>query len=313
MKELQSIYDNNIKLAKKLEELGLYQQADRVDNVNFIVSQKIVLAKSPPLPDPMGDASRMINNAFEMPQFISGVEKAIESVSKKKVNLTQFASAPILSNLNKLFGWGILSVGLYNFFVDIANDQSNQFGDTPKEQALIAANLADVVSGISFLASMSTGSAPLAIVSALAMLASFITKFLTSKDIYTDETDIGKKSYPGRGAQDLIQDAYSMVIDKNTTYVENKNNLNAVQINKLKATIGSIAKKENIRTKDVLEAFRIIDSITGANPASKRDIASKYDLVKKKDTPVLPWDKGSKKPGKEIPKDMKGFDVPFTP
>ena len=55
MKELQSIYNDNIKLAKKLEELGLYQQADRVDNVNLIVSQKLVLAKSP-LPDPMGDA-----------------------------------------------------------------------------------------------------------------------------------------------------------------------------------------------------------------------------------------------------------------
>jgi len=310
MKELQSIYDNNIKLAKKLEELGLYQQADRVDNVNFIVSQKIVLAKSPPLPDPMGDASRMINNAFEMPQFIDGVGKAIEKVSKKKVNLTQFASSPILSFLNKLFSWGILGLGLYNFFIDISNDQSNQFGDTPKEQAQIAANLADVVSGISYLASVSTGSAPLAIVGAIAMLASFITKFLTSLDIYTDETDIGKKSYPG-GA--LVQDAYYMAIDKNKTFVQNKNNLTAVQINKLKATIGSIAKKENIRTKDVLEAFSIIDSITGANPASKRDIASKYDLVKKKDTPVLPWDKGSKKPGKEIPKDMKGFDVPFTP
>jgi hypothetical protein len=310
MKELQSIYNNNIKLAKKLEELGLYQQADSVDNVNFIVSQKIVLAKMPSIPDPMGDASRMISNAFDMTPFVSGVEKSIESVSKKKVNLTQFASKPILNTLNKLFGWGILSVGLYNFFVDISNDQSNQFGDTPKEQALIAANLADVVSGISFLASMSTGSAPLAIVSAIAMLASFITKALTSLDIYTDETDIGKKSYPG-GA--LVQDAYYMAIDKNTTFVQNKNNLTAVQINKLKATIGSIAKKENIRTKDVLEAFSIIDSITGANPASKRDIASKYDLVKKKDTPVLPWDKGSKKPGKEIPKDMKGFDVPFTP
>jgi hypothetical protein len=288
----------------------LYQQADSVDNVNFIVSQKIVLAKMPSIPDPMGDASRMISNAFDMTPFVSGVEKSIESVSKKKVNLTQFASKPILNTLNKLFGWGILSVGLYNFFVDISNDQSNQFGDTPKEQALIAANLADVVSGISFLASMSTGSAPLAIVSAIAMLASFITKALTSLDIYTDETDIGKKSYPG-GA--LVQDAYYMAIDKNTTFVQNKNNLTAVQINKLKATIGSIAKKENIRTKDVLEAFSIIDSITGANPASKRDIASKYDLVKKKDTPVLPWDKGSKKPGKEIPKDMKGFDVPFTP
>ena len=309
MKELQSIYNDNIKLAKKLEELGLYQQADRVDNVNLIVSQKLVLAKGP-LPDPMGDASRMINNAFEMPQFISGVEKAIETVSKKKVNLTQFASSPILGFLNKLFSWGILGVGLYNFFIDISNDQSNQFGDTPKEQAQIAANLADVVSGISYLASISTGSAPLAIVGAIAMLASFITKFLTNLDIYTDETDIGKKSYPG-GA--LVQDAYHRAIDKNTTFVQNKNNLNVGQIIKLKDTIGSIAKKENIRTKDVLEAFSIIDSISGANPASKRDIASKYNLVKKKDTPVLPWDKGSKKPGKEIPKDMKGFDVPFTP
>jgi hypothetical protein len=311
MKELQSIYNDNIKLAKKLEELGLYQQADRVDNVNLIVSQKLVLAKSP-LPDPMGDASRMINNAYEMPEFISGVEKAIEKVSKKKVNLTQFTSSPILSFLSKLFSWGILGVGLYNFFIDISNDQSNQFGDTPKEQAQIAANLADVVSGISYLASASTGNGPLAIVGGIAMLASFITKFLISLDIYTDETDIGKKSYPG-GGRELVQDAYELAIDKSKSFDQNKMILTVQQIIKLKDKIGSIAKKEKIRTKDVLEAFAIIDSSSGANPLSKRDIAYTYNLVKKKDTPVLPWDKGSKKPGKEIPKDMKGFDVPFTP
>ena len=36
MKELQSIHSNNIRIAKKLEELGFYKEADRVDNVNLI-------------------------------------------------------------------------------------------------------------------------------------------------------------------------------------------------------------------------------------------------------------------------------------
>ena len=36
MKELELIYANNVRIAKKLEEFGLFKEADITDDLNFV-------------------------------------------------------------------------------------------------------------------------------------------------------------------------------------------------------------------------------------------------------------------------------------
>jgi len=301
MKELQSIYNNNIRIAKKFEELGFYQQADRVDNVNFIVSQKIVLAKVPSqfdflefddMPAIKGlsakeianKASRAGQGSFNMKGFVDGIGKAYQKVTGKEVNLSKYV--PTLAKFNvamgKIFGAGAIFYSVYLFFDRLSNDQSGAYGDSPKELAEIVSNLAGVVSGFSMIAAAGGGGPWAVAISAVAaIIQTAISLYLQlNPDSLEDELDYGRTSYPGRGAQDLIQDAYRR-LHPNKTYQQDKDKLNDAGKKALQDKIGALAKEGNYKARDVQEAFLIIAQNSMQAPMKKEDIGKLYGLGKK--------------------------------
>lgn len=311
MKELQSIHSNNIRIAKKLEELGFYKEADRVDNVNLIVSQKIVLAIGPTEGrfDRLELGDGPVQKEFNVKEFIGGIEKGYQKVTGKVVSLVGVAS--ILSRFNvalsKIFGYGAILGNVTAFFIRLSQDQSGTIGDSPKEIAEIVSNLAGVVTGIGMI-SAAGGGGPWAV--ALASVAALIQGAINAylhffPDSLEDEFDYGRENYPGRGAQALIQDAYDKLYPgQNRSFNLGKDKLTDLQKRQLQDKIGEIAKAKNIKGKIVQEAFAIIAKNSGQLPKTKEDISRLYDLVVKKPaTPAV----------KTKDKNMQGFDVPFTP
>lgn len=310
MKELQSIHSNNIRIAKKLEELGFYKEADRVDNVNLIVSHKIVLAIGPTEGrfDKLELGDGPVQKEFNVKGFLGGIEKALQKITGKGVSLVPLAS--ILSRftvaLSKIFGYGAIFYNVTAFFIRLSQDQSGTIGDTPREIAEIVSNLAGVVSGIGMISAAGGGGLWAA---ALAGLAGVIQVAINAylqifPDSLEDEFDYGRENYPGRGAQALIQDAYDKLYPgQNRSFNLGKDKLNDLQKRQLQNKIGEIAKAKNIKGKIVEEAFAIIAKNSDQLPMKKEDIARLYNLVKKPEKPAV----------KTKDKNMQGFDVPFTP
>ena len=293
MKELQSIHSNNIRIAKKLEELGFYKEADRVDDVNLIVSQKIVLAQGPLGFDYNQTGARVdrlefddgpVQKEFNVKEFLGGIEKGYQKVTGKVVSLVGFAS--ILSRFNvalsKIFGYGAILGNVTAFFIRLSQDQSGTIGDSPKEIAEIVSNLAGVVTGIGMI-SAAGGGGPWAV--ALAGVAALIQGAISAylhffPDSLEDEFDYGRDNYPGRGAQALIQDAYDKLYP-NQSYTKGKDKLNDGQKKLLQDKIGEIAKAKNIKGKVVQEAFLLIAQNSNQAPMKKEDTGRLYDLAKK--------------------------------
>lgn len=317
MKELQSIHSNNIRIAKKLEELGFYKEADRVDNVNLIVSQKIVLAKGSFIDYGDSTTERFqklelddgpVQKEFNVKEFLGGIEKALQKLTGKGVSLVPLAS--ILSRftvaLSKIFGYGAIFANVAAFFIRLSQDQSGTIGDTPREIAEIVSNLAGVVSGIGMISAAGGGglwAAALAGVAGVIQVA--INGYLHFfPDSLEDEFDYGRENYP-RGAQALIQDAYDKLYPgQNRSFNLGKDKLTDLQKRQLQDKIGEIAKAKNIKGKIVQEAFAIIAKNSGQLPKTKEDISRQHGLVKRKPaTPAV----------KTKDKNMQGFDVPFTP
>lgn len=304
MKELQSIYSNNIRIAKKLEELGFYTEADRVDNVNLIVSQKIILAELPKIPridflefDDMPAIKSMTSkeilnraidstgkNTLNIKAFVDGLGKAYQKVTGKEVNLSKFV--PTLQKFNvalgKIFGYGAIFFSVYSFFVRLSSDQSGAYGDAPKEVAEIVSNLAGVVSGFSMVAAAGGGGGwAVAIAGVAAIIQTAISIYLQlNPDALEDEFDYGKKSYPGRGPKDLIEDAYDKLYP-NQSYDLGKDKLTDAQKKQLQDKIGAIAKENNIKGRVVQEAFLLIAQNSRQAPMKKEDTGRLYGLGKK--------------------------------
>ena len=316
MKELQSIHSNNIRIAKKLEELGFYKEADRVDNVNLIVSQKIVLAQGPDYFKETTERFQKlepydspVQKEFNVKEFLGGIEKGYQKVTGKVVSLVGFAS--VLSRFNvalsKIFGYGAIFANVAAFFIRLSQDQSGTIGDSPREIAEIVSNLAGVVSGIGMISAAGGGGLWAVALSGLAGLIQVaINAYLHFfPDSLEDEFDYGRDNYPGRGAQALIQDAYDKLYPgQNRSFNLGKDKLTDLQKRQLQDKIGEIAKAKNIKGKIVQEAFAIIAKNSDQLPMKKEDISRLFGLVKSKPaTPAV----------KTKDKNMQGFDVPFTP
>lgn len=308
MKELQSIYNNNIRIAKKFEELGFYKEADKFDNLNLIVSKKIVLAEGP---DQYVDLLRTVNQefgknlsdfnkqfgpktpeqGFNAKSFISGIGNAIKVLTKGKISFPESITAGA-SKLNiafsKIFGVGAIGYNLYRFFSQYTSDLSGQYGDSPKELALIVSNLAGVISGIGMI-SAAGGGGPIAV--SISIIAYVIQMAI---DLYltyapqdwqpADESDVNKKPYPGGGSA-LVQDAFKAEFpETDKTYEQAKIDIGPRIMPLLQKRIVDIAKAKNIRGTDVTDAISIITSVSKLRDTrlTNEDVARQLNLVQKK-------------------------------
>lgn len=310
MKEIQSIYNNNIRIAKKFEELGLYKEADRLDNINLIVSQKIVLAEGP---DQYVDLLKTVNQefgknlsdfnkefgpktpeqGFSAKSFLSGIGNALKVLTKGKFSIPEnlIAGATKFNViLSKFFGVGAVGYNLYRFFSQYSNDLSGTYGDSPKELALIASNAAGVISGLGMLATTMSG--PMAPLAASISMIAFVIQL--ALDLYlayapqelqpTDETDVNKKPYPG-GGKGLVQDAFKAEFpDSFKTYEQARIDMNGRNMASLQKRIVDIAKAKNIRGTDVTDAISIITSVPKLRDTRliNEDVARQLNLVQKK-------------------------------
>lgn len=317
MKEFQDIQKINIRLAQKFEKMGFFKEADEIDNMNLIFSQRIIVAGGPgrfdfleigdSIPNPVDkmspleianlaeDKSKVVKQSFNTKAFLDGIGKAYQKVTGKEINLSKFL--PNLPGLNKalgnIFGAGAIFFGVASFFIGLSNDQSGAYGDSPKELAEIVSNLAGVVSGFSMIAAAGGGgNLAVAIAGVAGLIQVAINLYLQLfPDSLEDELDYGRKSYTDRGAQGLIQNAYRR-LHPNKSYEQNKDNLTPAEIKALQDKIGAIAKEGNYKTRDVQEAFSIIAQNSRQAPMKKEDIGKLYGLGKKPE--VKPGMKPSK-------------------
>jgi hypothetical protein len=285
MKEFQDIQKINIRLAQKFEKMGYFKEADRIDNMNLILSQRITIAGGP-TPEQLDALGKGLDKSVNIGNFTKGIELAIEKLTGKPVSLGTVLGAPaIASFISKLFAWGILSKGLFDFFVGLTNDMSGIYGDSPKEKGLIAANLADVISGITYLMSISSGSAPLAVVGGVSALVGLLTKII-SENYLTDEVDYGKKEYPG-GAEQLLQDAFKKEFPESTKVWKdvNKDNLTGFMLRKLKDRIFKIVKEGSFTATSMQQAYQAMDRAHDKSVVTPtaRDLAKQRGLMKKPD------------------------------
>ena len=282
MKEFQDIQKINIRLAQKFEKMGYFKEADRIDNMNLMLSQRITIAGGPT--DEQLDAlGKNFDKTINVGKFVKGIELGIEKLTKRPVSLGNILGAPaIVKVISNLFSYGILAKGVYDFFVGLTNDMSGVHGDTPKELVLIASYLSDIASGISYIMSISSASAPLVATGGVLAAASYLAKIVAG--YMTDETDYGKKEYPGGGEQ-LLQDAFNKEFpDAVIPWSDvNKDMVNTYNIRKLKDRIFKIVKEGNFTATSMQQAYQAIDRSTSKSVITPgaRDLAKQRDLMKK--------------------------------
>jgi hypothetical protein len=308
MKELQSIYNNNIRIAKKFEELGFYKEADRFDNINFIVSQKIVLAEGP---DQYVDLLRTVNQefgknlndfnkqfgpktpeqGFNAKSFLSGIGNAMKVLTKGKFSIPDSIIAGATKFnvvLSKIFGVGAIGYNLFRFFSQYTNDLSGQYGDSPKELALIVSNLAGVVSGIGMISAAGGGGAIAVSISLIAyaiqLAIDLYLSYAPQEWQPADESDVNKKPYLG-GGNALVQDAFKVEFpEADKTYEQLKRGISPDVMDLLQKRILDIAKAQNIRGTDVTDAISIITGVHKLRNTRLKndDVARELNLVQKK-------------------------------
>jgi hypothetical protein len=285
MKEFQDIQKINIRLAQKFEKMGYFKEADRIDNMNFMLSQRIIIASGAgPTQEQLDSIGKGLDKSINVGKFVKGVELAIEKLTGKPVALGNILGAPaIVKVISNLFSYGILAKGVYDFFVGLTNDMSGVHGDTPKELVLIASYLSDIASGISYIMSISSGSTPLVATGGALAIASIIAKIVAG--YMTDETDYGKKEYPG-GAEQLLQDAFKKEFPESTKEWKdvNKDNLTVFILRKLKDRIFKIVKEGNFTATSMQQAYQAMDRAQkSVVTPSARDLAKQRGLMKKPD------------------------------
>jgi len=287
MKDFQDIQKINIRLAQKFEKMGYFKEADQIDNMNLMLSQRITIASGAgPTPEQLDAIGKEINKSAYMGKFTKGIELAIEKLTGKPVALGTILGAPsIASFLSKLFAWGILGYEVFDFFTRFTNDMSGFYGDSPKEKGMIAGHLSNVIAGISYLISISSVGTPLSfssfVIGGASQIVGILTKFLSEKYL-TDEVDYGKKEYPG-GAEQLLQDAYKKEFPNVKTPWKdvNKNNLTGVELRKLKDRIFKIIKEGNFTATSMQQAYQAIDRSFDKSVVtpSARDLARQRGLM----------------------------------
>ncbi len=326
MKEFQDIQKINIRLAQKFEKMGFFKEADEIDNLNFMLSQRITIAggpqnnfrttktgpttpTTPATPNTPTTPNAPIKN-FNIIQFLQGIQNAIKILTGKAYNLVKLIPEDKVIAFNNVFGKAAGSLTLlwegYTFFTQYADDMSGNYGDSPREMTQIARSLAGVVGGLSMIGATVTG--PLGglstVIAGIAIAINIALSFYLDIGNLEDEVDVDKKRYP---ANALVQDALNVAFPnfQKKPFAEIHEKLTLGNIVTLKQKIVDLAIKNNYSATSVQQAHQIIDGKTGAGTFSPRDIAKKYNIKPK----IKPY-KPSEKP---LDKDMQRFDVPFTP
>ncbi len=328
MKEFQDIQKINIRLAQKFEKMGFFKEADEIDNLNFMLSQRIIIAFAPkPKPTnnfgttptgpttPATPATPAIPNTpvknFNTGIFLRGIQNAINKLTGQTYNLVKFIPEDKVIAFNNVFSKAAGSITLlweaYIFFQQYSDDMSGNYGDSPREMTQIARSLAAVVSGLGMIGSTISGPLLGPLSAAIAGIAIVINIALSVYLEYgnpEDEVDVDKKRYPG---DLLVKDALDVAFPKfqKKPFAEVYKKLTLEEVGKLKIKIVELAIKNNYSATSVQQAHQIIDGKAGAGTFSPRDIAKKYNIKPK----IMPY----KPSGKPIDKDLQGFDVPFTP
>ena len=328
MKELELIYANNVRIAKKLEEFGLFKDADITDDLNLFISKKIVSAGGPGVEGPLGDFNplSLVDQVVQMGKksdkpatpaesvnfggVLKGVDIGLKKITGKEFNLAARLSSPIIAKINVLLGKFIGGAGIlwtaFNFFSEMANDPSGSYGDSPKDKWMIAHHLSSVATGVSTILTAS-GGGPLGVFAVSVSVIMSVITYVVAEFLVEDDTDYGGKAYlPGT----LVQKAFQVEFPKSKesfAVAAASGKITIDGIKKLKKRVTQIGATESIKTTVVQQAHSIIDTLTEAKPIDKLDIYKQMRQIK----PNLYKPLG--KPGKEIPKDMQGFDVPFTP
>lgn len=331
MKELELIYANNVRIAKKLEEFGLFKEADRTDNLNLFVSKKIVSAGGPGVEGPLGDFNplSLVEQVVQMGKksdkpaapaapaepvnfgkVLRGMEIGLKKLTGKDFNIAAKLSSPYVAKTNQLLTKFIGVMGFlwtaFAFFTEMANDPSGSYGDSPKDKWMIAHHISSVATGLSTVVSASGGGPWGGIAIAVSLIVSAIT-YAVAEYLVEDDTDYGRKAYtPGV----LVEKAFKAEFPTSKVSFANASATEKITVNdikKLKKRVTQIGATEKIKTTVVQQAHSIIDKLTNSNPIDKLEIFKQMREI----NPVT--NKPLGKPGKEIPKDMQGFDVPFTP
>lgn len=328
MKELELIYANNVRIAKKLEEFGLFKEADITDDLNLFISKKIVSAGGPGVEGPLGDFNplSLVDQVVQMGKksdkpatpaepvnfggVLKGIDIGLKKLTGKDFNLAARLSSPIIAKINVLLGKFIGGAGIlwtaFNFFSEMANDPSGSYGDSPKDKWMIAHHLSSVATGVSTILTASGGGPWGVFAVSVSVIMSVIT-YVVAEFLVEDDTDYGGKAYlPGT----LVQKAFKVEFPNSKesfAVAAASGKITIDGIKKLKKRVTQIGATESIKTTVVQQAHSIIDTLTEAKPIDKLDIYKQMRQIK----PNLYKPLG--KPGKEIPKDMQGFDVPFTP
>jgi hypothetical protein len=292
MKELELIYANNVRIAKKLEEFGLFKEADITDDLNLFVSKKIVSAGGPGVEGPLGDFNplSLVDQVVQMGKksdkpatpvepvnfggVLKGIDIGLKKITGKEFNLAARLSSPIIAKINVLLGKFIGGAGIlwtaFNFFTEMANDPSGSYGDSPKDKWMIAHHLSSVATGVSTILTASGGGPWSGIAVAVSLIMSVITYVVA--ELVEDDTDYGRKAYlPGT----LVQKAFQVEFPNSKesfAVADASGKITIDGIKKLKKRVTQIGATENIKTTIVQQAHSIIDTLTEAKPIDKLDI-----------------------------------------
>jgi hypothetical protein len=296
MKELELIYANNVRIAKKLEEFGLFKEADITDNLNLFISKKIVSAGGPGVEGPLGnfDPLSLVNQVVQMgkksdkpaapatpaqpvnfEKVLKGIDIGLKKITGKEFNLVAKLSSPIIAKTNVLLTKFIGGAGLlwtaFNFFTEMANDPSGSYGDSPKDKWMIAHHLSSVATGVTTILTASGGSVAGGIAVAVSLIMSVIT-YVVAEYLVEDDTDYGRKAYlPGT----LVQKAFQVEFpnSKESFAVSAASGKITIDgIKKLKKRVTQIGATEKIKTDVVQQSHSIIDKLTDAKPLDKLDL-----------------------------------------
>ncbi len=279
MKDFQDIQNINIRLAQKFEKMGYFKEADEIDNMNLMLSQRITIATGPEIDKRFQNVlGELDDRKITFSKVLRGIEKGLQKLTGKTFNFPN-ASPGLNIALSRFFLVGGLLFETGLFFVELANDASGTFGDSDLDKAKIARSLVAIVQNLSFIASGFTG--PLAsVATTIGFIATAINIGLTAYIAVakpTDDYDQGKKPYPGT-PENFVQEAYSSRYPNSKNTFKSLKSVNSDIIKELKKKITEIASKNNYTLTSARDAFMILDSKFGGTSIDRKDLANEYNL-----------------------------------
>jgi hypothetical protein len=292
MKEFQDIQKINIRLAQKFEKMGYFKEADEIDNMNFMLSQRITIAGGPGTKSQfdyleIGDSIPKGDQKINVNQVLQGIQIGLEKLTGKSVNLLQKIPAASYSNFSnavgKFLGAGTALYETALFFKDLANDPSGTYGDSALDKAKIAKSLSTIATGLGMLATSMTGSpVALFITSVAAIIQVSLTLYIGIFNP-TDDYDEGKTPFPGT-AEEFVNKAIYLSDQKDThdyAYYKRTKNILPAKILAIKQKIRDIAVKNNYTGTSVIQAHSLLDSITSSGTKSREEVDKDFNLLNK--------------------------------